>query len=85
MIIDTGAQARAAVRNPKSTLKHLIYDACLKQDLTCYDLEDLLDRSHQSVSGTIRYMVKRGELEILPFTRKNKFNNDVRVYRSVMS
>lgn len=63
------------------TLKAQILAALSQAPMSCYDLEDALDRTHQSVSGSISVMVKRGDIEICDFTKINKFNNEVRVYR----
>lgn len=82
MAKDTGAAARAQVAAPSTTLKHRIYEECLKRPRNCYDLEDLLDRSHQSVSGSITYMVREGNLEVLDYTTINRFGNEVRTYRA---
>lgn len=80
MAKDTGAVGRAALHN--KTLRKEILKAVSrrKTGLTCYELEDRLARTHQTVSGTITYMVRDGLLDIAPFTRKNQFGNEVRVY-----
>lgn len=64
-----------------TTLKGQILDALAKGPKSCYDLEDELQRTHQSVSGSITGLVKKGLIEIAPYTKINKFNNEVRVYR----
>lgn len=84
MARDTGAVGRAALHNP--VLRKQILDLVArrpKKGLTCYELEDRLDRSHQTVSGSITYLVRDDLLQIAPFTRKNQFGNDVRVYLPV--
>lgn len=82
MAKDTGASARAQVAAPNTSLKNQIYAECTKRPLNCYDLEDMLGRSHQSVSGSITYMVREGNLEVLDYTTINRFGNEVRTYRA---
>lgn len=80
---DTGRGARRAVADRKSTLRAEILKRCKRRTYTCYELESELKRTHQSVSGTITYLVRDGELEIKPYTRVNQFGNEVRVYKAL--
>jgi len=63
------------------TLKAQITAALRKENQSCYDLEANLNRSHQSVSGTLRAMVLDGTIEVAPETSVNQFNNTVRTYK----
>ena len=81
MAKDTGAVGRAATRS--TTLRNRILKAVASRPvkgLTCYELEDRLEWTHQSVSGSITHLVEDGLLTIAPFTRLNQFGNEVRVY-----
>lgn len=50
--------------------------------LTDYELEERLGRSHQSISGARRRLVKDGWVEATDRTRSNPFGNEATVWRA---
>ncbi len=80
---NTGDVGRNAAMNPRMPMQKKIYDHIKANGpRDCYQLEDEVPGSHQTVSGSITTLVKNQHLEIIPErVNINRFGNKVRVYR----
>lgn len=69
---------------PKSgSFRRSLYEAVKSKGeygATDYEMEDLFNRSHQSVSGAMSKLRSDGWLSDSGRTRKNKYQNDCRVW-----
>lgn len=78
---DTAQAMAASFRT--GTLRETVYRLITQHNgLTDYDLEDITGRSHQSVSGTRNSLVKDGLVTDSGVRRRNRFDNDVIVWRA---
>lgn len=69
------------VKNGDS-LRRQVEAALSVRPQTCFELEDNLNRLHQSVSSTLYRLVRAGRAEVNSF-RTNQFGNKVSVYSLV--
>jgi len=72
----------AHIIEKNKTLKGQVVAALSVRPQTSYEIEDGLNRLHQSVSSTLHRLVRTGQAEVKSF-RTNQFGNKVGVYSLV--